>query len=106
VSGGNHDKAFGSFAEFYRFYLSEHSDPLNRRLHFTGCVLVIAAVLCAVIFREWLFLILAPVFGYGLAWIGHFFIEKNRPATFKHPLWSLMGDWVMFGEIVTGKIKL
>lgn len=100
MSGGNHDKAFGSFAEFYRFYLSEHSDLLNRRLHFAGCVL------CAVIFREWLFLILAPVFGYGLAWVGHFFIEKNRPATFKYPLWSLIGDWMMFGEIVTGKIKL
>ncbi len=106
MSGANNDKAFGSFTEFYRFYLSEHSDPLNRRLHFTGCVLVITAVLCAVIFREWLFLVLAPVFGYGLAWVGHFFIEKNRPATFKYPLWSLMGDWVMFGEIVTGKIKL
>ena len=106
MSGGNHDKAFGSFAEFYQFYLSEHSDPLNRRLHFTGCVLVIAVILCALIFREWLFLVLAPVFGYGLAWVGHYFIEKNRPATFKYPLWSLMGDWVMFGEIISGKIKL
>ena len=69
-------------------------------------MLVIAAILCAVIFREWLLLILAPAFGYGFAWIGHFFVEKNRPATFKYPLWSLMGDWAMFGEIVTGKIRL
>lgn len=103
---GNHDGEFGSFAEFYPFYLSEHSEPLNRRLHFAGCVLVIAAVVYALISREWLFLLLAPVFGYGFAWIGHFFIEKNRPATFTHPLWSLMGDWKMFGEIISGKIKL
>lgn len=99
-------KAFGSFAEFYPFYLSEHSEPLNRRLHFAGCLLVIATVVYALVSREWLFLILAPVFGYGFAWIGHFFIEKNRPATFTHPLWSLMGDWKMFGEIISGKIKL
>jgi len=108
--GGSHDpdnyKAFGSFAEFYPFYLSEHSDALNRRLHFAGCLLVIATVVYAIVSREWLFLILAPVFGYGFAWIGHFFIEKNRPATFTHPLWSLMGDWKMFGEILSGKIKL
>lgn len=69
-------------------------------------MLVIATVVYALVSREWLFLILAPVFGYGFAWIGHFFIEKNRPATFTHPLWSLMGDWKMFGEIISGKIKL
>ena len=106
MTDGSHSREFGSFAEFYPFYLSEHSEPLNRRLHFAGCLLVIATVVYALVSREWLFLILAPVFGYGFAWIGHFFIEKNRPATFTHPLWSLMGDWKMFGEIISGKIKL
>lgn len=111
MAGGNHDrgdggKEFRSFAEFYPFYLSEHLEPLNRRLHFAGCVLVIATVVYALVSREWFFLLLAPVFGYGFAWIGHFFIEKNRPATFKYPLWSLMGDWKMFGEIISGRIKL
>lgn len=101
-----HDKKFGSFAEFYEFYLDEHSEPMNRRLHFAGCVLVIAVILCTVLFREWLLLLLVPVFGYGLAWAGHFFIEKNKPATFKYPLWSLMGDWAMFAGVLSGKIKL
>jgi hypothetical protein len=103
---GNMEKRFKSFAEFYPFYLSEHSNPINRRLHFLGCVLVIVILLYAVFTEMWLALIALPIVGYGLAWIGHYFAEKNRPATFTYPLYSFMGDWVMFKDIITGKIKL
>ena len=99
-------KEFKSFSEFYPFYLSEHSNPVNRRLHFFGCVLVILILLYAVVTKTWLALILLPVVGYGFAWVGHYFVEKNRPATFTYPLYSFMGDWVMFKDIISGKIKL
>jgi len=99
-------KRFKSFAEFYPFYLSEHSNPINRRLHFFGCVLVIVILLYTVFTQTWLALIALPMVGYGFAWIGHYFVEKNRPATFTYPLYSFMGDWVMFKDIITGKIKL
>ena len=99
-------RKFKSFSEFYPFYLSEHSNPVNRRLHFSGCVLVILILLYAVITKTWLALILLPIVGYGFAWVGHYFVEKNRPATFTYPLYSFMGDWVMFKDILSGKIKL
>jgi hypothetical protein len=101
-----HEKEFSSFRQFYEYYLSEHTSPLNRRLHFAGCILVLIVVLTALLTRDWTLLVFAPVFGYGLAWTGHFFVEKNKPSTFRHPLWSLMGDWAMFRDIMTGKIKL
>ena len=99
-------REFKSFSEFYPFYLSEHSNPVNRRLHFSGCVLLILILLYAVITKTWLALILLPIVGYGFAWVGHYFVEKNRPATFTYPLYSFMGDWVMFKDILSGKIKL
>jgi hypothetical protein len=68
--------------------------------------MVLIIVLTALLSGEWGMLILAPVFGYGFAWAGHYFVEKNKPATFRHPVWSLMGDWVMFKDVMTGKIKL
>jgi len=68
--------------------------------------MVLIVVLTALLSGEWAMLILAPVFGYGFAWAGHYFVEKNKPATFRHPVWSLMGDWVMFKDVMTGKIKL
>ncbi|RYZ71101.1 MAG: DUF962 domain-containing protein [Lysobacteraceae bacterium] len=79
---------FASFREFYPFYLQEHSNRVSRRLHFIGSWGVLA--FC----------------GYGFAWVGHFFFEKNRPATFRHPLYSFAGDWVMFKDILLGRIKL
>ena len=100
------DREFTSFRQFYQFYLSEHSNPLNRRLHFAGSIIVLIIVLTAILSRNLTVFLLAPVFGYGIAWCGHFFVEKNKPATFKHPLWSLMSDWMMFKDIMTGKIKL
>jgi hypothetical protein len=95
---------FYSFAEFYPFYLSEHRHPTCRRLHFVGTVLVLACVALAVVTANLWWLAAAPLCGYGFAWIGHFFFERNRPATFTQPLYSLAGDWVMFRDILTGRI--
>jgi len=97
---------YARFRDFYPFYLSEHRHPVCRRLHFAGSLLVIAAIAAAILTRNAWWLLAAPVAGYGFAWVGHFFFEKNRPATFTHPLYSLAGDWVMFGDIVRGRIPL
>ena len=97
--------AFNSFAEFYPFYLAEHSNRSCRRLHFAGSTLVLAVIALALISGQLRWLWLVPVVGYGFAWIGHFVFEKNRPATFKHPLYSLLGDWVMYGQMWRGKIR-
>ena len=98
-------KRFASFAEFYPFYLSEHSNRTSRRLHFVGScgVLVLLAVAVAKADSRWLIAALAC--GYGFAWIGHFVFEKNRPATFRYPLYSFLGDWVMFKDILSGRIR-
>ncbi|TAM62188.1 MAG: DUF962 domain-containing protein [Rhodanobacter sp.] len=96
---------FDSFAEFCPYYLSEHSNRVCRRLHFAGSSLVIVVVLAALLTGQLRWLWLAPVAGYGFAWIGHFAYEKNHPATFKYPLYSLLGDWVMYGQIWRGKIR-
>ncbi|NDV92832.1 DUF962 domain-containing protein [Alteromonas sp. 345S023] len=97
---------FDSFAEFYPYYLSEHANLRCRQLHFVGSWLVLAVILASIVTGSWALLWFIPVVGYGFAWIGHFFFEKNRPATFRHPLYSLLGDWVMFKDILTGKIAL
>jgi hypothetical protein len=96
---------FESFNQFYSFYLSEHKTKWCRRLHFIGSTFVLLAFAAFILSFDWGWLIAMPVFGYGFAWTGHFFFEKNKPATFKFPLYSLMGDWVMFGEIISGKIR-
>lgn len=96
---------FKTFEDFYPFYLGEHSNIQNRRLHFIGTSFVIAAVAATVVTGNWWLFALVPVLGYGFAWYGHFIIEKNRPATFKHPFYSLMGDFRMFWDILTGKIQ-
>jgi hypothetical protein len=97
-------KKYDSFAEFYPFYLSEHSDRTCRRLHFAGSTLALLCVLAAIVTRNPWWILAALVCGYGFAWIGHFVFEKNQPASFKQPLYSFMGDWKMFWQIVTGKI--
>jgi hypothetical protein len=106
MTHGTHTAQFASFAEFYPFYLGEHRNIVCRRLHFVGSLGVIGCVAMAVATGGWFWLPAAVVCGYGFAWIGHFFFEKNRPATFRHPLYSLMGDWVMFKDICVGKIAL
>ena len=95
---------FASFREFYPFYLSEHRNAICRRLHFAGSTLVLALAATAIATGIWGLLWLAPIAGYGFAWVGHFAFEKNRPATFKYPAWSFAGDWVMYWQLLTGKI--
>jgi hypothetical protein len=99
-------QGFRSFGEFYPYYLSEHADRTCRRLHFVGTTLVIVTAIYALATAQFVYLLLLPVFGYGFAWVGHFFFEKNKPATFKHPWYSLMGDFVMYKDIWSGRIRL
>lgn len=103
----NHEKpqnAFANFREFYPYYLTEHANRTSRRLHFMGSSLVLGCLLAAIVTRNPWWLLAMPLAGYGFAWIGHFFFERNRPATFTHPLWSLWGDWVMYRDILVGRI--
>ena len=95
-------KRFGTFEEFWPHYVREHAHKSTRTLHFVGTSLAMACALGAVVLRRPSLLLLAPVVGYGPAWMGHFFIEKNRPATFTHPLFSLRADFVMWKKIVDG----
>ena len=97
---------YSNFREFYPFYLAEHANRNCRRMHFIGSSLVLVVVAAAVALRDARWLLLAPLFGYGFAWIGHFAFEKNRPATFRHPLYSFAGDWVMYADILRGRVQL
>lgn len=96
---------FNSFAEFYPYYLAEHRNSSCRRLHFVGTSLVIGLLAFAVGSASWGLLLAVPLAGYGFAWAGHLLFEKNRPATFKHPLYSLAGDFVMFRDMLLGKVE-
>jgi hypothetical protein len=96
---------FSSFADFYPYYLQEHSNDICRRLHYVGSLLVLSILGYAVSQQQWRLLWLLPLAGYGFAWIGHFVFEKNKPATFKYPLYSLLGDWVMLKDALTGRIR-
>ena len=95
---------FENIAEFWPFYLSEHKNLLNRKLHFVGTTLNNLIILTAILRMQPSLLLMAPVFAYGFAWSGHFLVEKNRPATFKYPLWSLICDYRMYGMMLTGKL--
>lgn len=95
-----------SFAEFWPYYLREHSKPQTRALHYIGTSLVVAIALFAVVTGRWWWLLAMPVAGYFFAWVGHFGVEKNRPATFKYPLWSLGADWKMWWLWLTGGLRV
>jgi len=98
------DSTFKSFKEFYPFYLSEHKNKTSRILHFIGTFLVLGLLAFLLVSqKEARFWIALPLTGYGFAWVGHAFFEKNKPATFKHPLWSLRGDFTLFFDILRGK---
>ena len=97
-------QGFSSFAQFYPFYLGEHAKRATRRMHFLGSALALLCLLILAVTGEPWWLLAALIAGYGFAWVAHLAIEKNRPATFRHPLYSFMGDWVMFWQILTGKI--
>jgi len=98
-------RRYASFAEFYPFYLSEHADRTCRRLHFVGTSLGLACLVTALVTLNPWWLLAGLLVGYAFAWVGHFAFEKNRPATFSYPRWSFMGDWVMWSEILRGRIR-
>jgi len=98
-------RQYKNVSDFYPFYLSEHRHRINRRLHFIGSSLVLITLIYALLSANWVWLLALPFLGYGFAWIGHFFFEHNRPATFQYPLYSFVGDWMMFKDILTGRIK-
>ncbi|MDG1826172.1 MAG: DUF962 domain-containing protein [Henriciella sp.] len=93
-----------SYAEFWPFYLQEHAQPRTRTFHYIGTSLVIAIAAIAIVTMNWLLLLAMPVAGYFFAWVSHAFIERNKPATFIHPLWSLVSDFRMFFMWVTGRL--
>ena len=95
---------YRTYEEFWPFYVSQHLNATCRGLHFVGTTLVFTAVALALVRSPW-WLLAAPLAGYGLAWVGHFFFEKNRPATFTYPLWSLGGDFRMYRLVLTGKMQ-
>jgi len=97
---------FANFADFYTYYLGEHRNLNCRRLHFVGTALVITLVIVALGTGNARLLMFTPVAGYGFAWIGHFAFEKNRPATFSHPWYSLAADFVLFRDILAGRIRI
>jgi hypothetical protein len=96
-------REYASFAEFYPVYLAEHSNRTCRELHFVGSTLSLFCLGALLLTGNWWWLLAALVAGYGFAWVGHFAFEKNQPATFKHPIYSFMGDWVMYWQMLTGQ---
>ncbi len=96
---------FQSFAEFWPYYVREHSQPACRALHFIGSTLALVILGTMFYTQNWWLLLAGLVVGYGCAWVGHFFIEHNRPATFKYPLWSFIGDWKMWSLMLTGRMR-
>ncbi|MFZ9905213.1 MAG: Mpo1-like protein [Steroidobacteraceae bacterium] len=96
--------SFRNFEEFYPFYLGEHADRTSRRLHVIGTSAAVLQILAAIVLREPMLCLTALLSGYGFAWVGHYVFEKNRPATFKYPLYSLRGDFRMAREVFSGRI--
>ena len=101
--------SYSSFKEFYPYYLKEHSDKRCRILHYIGSSLVLVVLAYALVSASYWWLLALPVIGYGFAWLGHFVFEKNKPATFQYPLYSLLGDWAMYKDawvkLLTGNSK-
>ena len=96
---------YSSFTDFYPFYLSEHSNRTCRRLHFVGTSLGLVFFASAIATQSWWWLLAGFVCGYAFAWVGHFFFEHNRPATFTYPFYSFLGDWVMWKDMLSGRIR-
>lgn len=93
-----------NYAEFWPFYLQEHAKPSTRHLHYVGTALAISAAVFAILTQRWAWLLAMPVAGYFFAWVSHAFVERNKPATFTHPLWSLISDFRMFFLWITGRL--
>jgi hypothetical protein len=99
------EKKYQSLKEFYPYYLSEHQHPTSRLLHFIGTGLVLVVLGLALALENYSWLAGIPVLGYGFAWVGHFFFEKNKPATFTYPFYSLASDFLLFFDLLRGKEK-
>jgi hypothetical protein len=93
-----------SYREFWPFYVSQHLKPGTRALHFLGTTGFIVCVIAGIAAQTWWLLPLGPAVAYGLAWLAHLFVERNTPATFTHPLWSLIGDFHMYGLMWLGRM--
>lgn len=100
----DNEERIQSFEEFWPYYLEEHANPANRRLHQLGTTMALSAFSYGLLTRRKWLMLAAPVLGYGPAWVGHFFLEGNRPATFKYPRWSLMGDFKMNALMWSGEL--
>lgn len=98
-------RKYHTFRDFYPYYLTEHSLPLNYWLHFFGTLGVLACLVLGLVTGYGFLFILMPICGYGFAWVGHYIFEKNRPATFTYPLYSLASDFVLFWHVLTGQIR-
>ncbi|KAG2487878.1 hypothetical protein HYH03_013460 [Edaphochlamys debaryana] len=99
-------KRYKTFAEFYPFYLSQHREKGTRALHVLGTGLVLGNALAAALLLRPRLLLLCPVLGYGPAWASHALLERNKPATFTYPFYSLLADFKMFFEIITGRLTM
>jgi hypothetical protein len=93
-----------TYREFWRVYLAAHADPRTRVLHYLGTLAGVASLVAAGATWDWRWLLAAPVLGYTFSWFGHFVFERNRPATFEHPLWSLVSDFRMLGLFLSGRL--
>lgn len=98
-------RKYRCFEEFWPFYLREHSKPRTRMLHYIGTSVVVGIAIVALVTGLWLWLLAIPIAGYGFAWLAHFRVERNRPATFTYPLWSLAADFKMWWLWLTGKLQ-
>ena len=98
------EQPFRTFKDFYPFYLREHANCTSRRLHVTGTSIAAVLLVAAIITQRWGLIAAAVIQGYAFAWVGHFFFERNKPATFKYPWLSLRGDWRLWWDIVSGKL--
>ena len=98
------EKKYKTLKEFYPYYLTEHSDVTCRRLHYTGTTLLFVIIAVSIFTGNYAFMFLLPVVGYGFAWLGHYKFERNKPATFQYPLYSLASDFIMYYHFLTGQV--
>lgn len=97
------EKKYSSLKEFYPYYLEEHQNSICRKLHFIGTALLFVILAYSIFTSNYYWLFAIPIVGYGFAWVGHFFFEKNKPATFKYPFYSLASDFILFFDLLIGR---